>query len=161
MYYKLQVATDYEFTDIVVNTIVETVTEYQIKKDLEYFGVYYWRVKAVNELTGQESAWSVPCSFRIVAEDVTINHGGDAFAYIIYGSNEFGMVHTFITEGDVDCFIPEAQLGVCLNDNVGEAQLGVCYNPGVCVPAYTEEYILTEDCFVIMTEDGEGLLIDF
>jgi len=166
MYYRLQVSNNYEFTDIVVNTIVEAVTDYQIKKDLNYFGVYYWRVKAVNEMTGQESAWSVPCSFRVVAEDVTIHHDVDAKpmgSYIIYGSNEFGMFHKFITEGDIECFIPDAQLGVGLCPTSGIAELGVCYYPGACIPEYTEpqEYILTEDCFILMTEDGLGLLLEF
>ena len=166
MYYKLQVSRNYEFTDIVVNTIVENVTEYHLKKDLDYFGVYFWRVKAINEMTGQESAWSVPCSFRVVAEDITIYHDVDAEplrSYIIYGSNVFGMYHKFIKDDDIECYIPEAQLGVCLNNTSGDAQLDVCYYPGVCDPEYDEpkDFIMSENCLVILTELGEGIILEY
>jgi len=162
MYYKIQVALDIRFKQIVVNKIVASVNEYHLQKDLDYFTVYYWRVKSINEINGQESAWSIPCMFRIKAKDVTVQHDiSNPFAlnsYIMYGSEIFGFKHRFVRSYDSDCITPEAYIGVGLCPTSAIAQIGVCFCPGDCVSAWDEyvvEYLLNEDGTYLLTEDGE------
>ena len=166
--YQVQVATDPEFKNLVVNTIVDDVTDYRIPKDLEHFEVYYWRVKTIDPLTGAESEWSTPCVFRIVAEDVTVEHTIDEPteypSHIIYGSNCFGLEHRFIRSYDKDCEIPDAVIGGGICDNKGDAVIGGGYCPGVCVPqweGFEIEYLLTEDGRYILTEAGVPLIWEF
>jgi hypothetical protein len=86
MYYQLQISLDPQFENIVVNKIVEEVSQYHVKDDLDYYTVYYWRVKSIDPMTGDESDWSNVCVFRVVAEDVTIETNV-CNTYIYYGSN--------------------------------------------------------------------------
>lgn len=179
MYYQVQIALDQEFTDIVVNKVVENMTDYEVAKDLEPYTVYWWRVKAINPLTGAESAWSAPCAFRVKAADVTIDHKIDKHtcqdilgtgigdgnselknSYIIYTCGE----HKFVRSYDSECIIPDAQIGVGMCDTSGTANIGVEFCPGVCVPVFDGlelEYILTENNQMLTTEDGVGLVLDF
>ena len=168
MYYQVQISLNSEFTDIVVNTMVEDVSDYQVVKDLEPFTVYWWRVKSIDDMTGARSEWSVPCAFKIKAQDVIIEHDIDKpeskHSYIWYGSECFGLHHKFVRDYDIECIIPDAQIGVGMCDNVMDAQIGVGYCPGVCIPEFDGfdiEYILTEDNLIIETEDGIGLILEF
>ncbi len=167
MYYQVQVSTNSSFTDLVVNKMVEDVTDYALVKDLEPFKVYYWRVKTINPLTGAQSAWSEPCMFRVKAQDVTIEHDIDKpeleNSYIWYGSTSFGLVHEFIRSYDTECILPDAQIGVGIND-AGDAQIGVEFCPGVCVPEFDGfelEIIFTESNEPLYTEDGYMLALEF
>jgi len=178
MYYILQVSLYEDFHELTVNKVVQNVTQSELEKGLEHYTVYWWRVKAKNPQTGQESEWSVPCWFRIVAEDVFIYHKID-HSYVIYGSRVFGLTHQFVTDYDFDCTIPTAEIGVGLcGPTSGVAKIGVrtccptsatsvqCeyYCAGVWVPKYQDEdilFILTEDCaFNLTTEDGIGLMLE-
>jgi len=58
MYYKLQVSEYTDFSELVVNKIVEELTGDVIKYGLESGVLYYWRVKSINNQTGKESDWS-------------------------------------------------------------------------------------------------------
>ena len=163
MFYQIQVALDSQFKQIVVNKVVENVTEYNVKDDLEHFTVYYWRVKSVDPMTGAESSWSNTCAFRVVAEDVTITTNLDK-SYYLYGSNCFGMYHKFITSDDLGCVIPDALIGVGLCPTSTDAMIGVCYCPGVVVPiwdGFKIEFLLTEDNAIIQTEDGVPLILEY
>lgn len=172
MVYQLQVATDIQFQNLVVNKLVQIVTEYNVREDLEYFTVYYWRVKSIDDMTGAESDWSTPCMFRVVAENVTITTKVDN-SYILYGSNSFGLNHKFVTSYDTECIIPPAIIGAGLcypisaTAIIGATMCGdklLSYCPGVCIPVwdgYSIEYILTEDNFIIQTEDGIPLLLEY
>ena len=164
MFYQIQVALDPQFTQLVVNKIVENVTEYDVKDDLEYFTVYYWRVKSIEPMTGAESAWSKPCAFRVVAEDVTITTNLDN-SYYLYGSNCFGMYHQFITSDEIACITPNALIGVgfCYPTSA-VAYIGACYCPGAVVPVwggFRVEFLLTEDNAIIQTEDGVPLILEY
>ena len=182
MHYQVQVSTNSSFTDLVVNKLVEDVTDYTIVKDLEPFAVYYWRVKAIDDVTGASSEWSIPCMFRIKATDVTINQNVEN-SYILY----IALSHKFIRSYDVECEIPNAKIGVCLPEagdaqigvclpEAGDAQIGVClpdigdarigvqYCPGVCVPQFDGfelEVIFTESNEILYTEDGYMLALEF
>ena len=160
MYYQVQVATDAEFKNLVVNKIVEDTTDYTLVKDLEPFTVYYWRVKAINPLTGAQSEWSTPCVFRVKASDVTIEHDLEPNSYIWFTP----LTHKFIRSYDTECELPDAQIGVCYDDTCGDAQIGVCYCPGVCTPQFDGfdlEIIFTENNEPLYTEDGYMLALEF
>ena len=187
MYYLLQISLYEDFHELVVNKTVERVTQYELEKDLEYFTIYWWRVKAVDAQTGTQSPWSDPCWFKITAEDVIIYHKIDACStddtdcndsYIIYGSEIFGLSHEFVTDTDYSCTIPEAQIGVGLGTcapTSGVARIGVAsccsgtdrqtkYCTGVWIPDYECPdvlAILTEDYFYLETEDGLALLEEY
>ena len=168
MVYQVQIATDPQFQNLVVNKIVEDVTEYEVAKDLENFGVYYWRVKAIDPVTGAQSAWSTPCAFRVKAKDVTIEHDIDKpvnnNSYIWYGSTSFGLVHKFVRSYDTECEIPTANIGVGMCGTSGTANIGVDYCPGVCVPQFDGfelEILFTEDNQPLYTEDGYMLALEF
>ena len=170
MYYHIQISLNSTFTDIVVNTTVENITEYNVSKDLNAYTLYWWRVKGVNPITGTESEWSVPCAFRVKAADVVINHEIDKYSsdeiksnpylknsYIIYST----YAHTFLNSDQSECIIPDAIIGVGLCSTSGTGQISYC--PGVCVPEITGLeliFILSEDGLAIMTEDSSGLLIE-
>jgi hypothetical protein len=171
MVYQVQVATDPQFQNLIVNKIVPVITEYKVTDDLVYFTVYYWRVKSIDDMTGAESDWSIPCMFRVVAEDVTITTNVCG-SYTLYGSNCFGLHHKFITSYDTECITPPAIIGAGLCHTSATALIGatICgdrilkYCPGVCIPVwdgYTIEYLLTEDNFIIQTEDGIPLLLEY
>ena len=166
--YQVQVSLDIEFTQLVVNTIVDDVSDYSVPKDLDHFTVYYWRVKTIDPLTGAESEWSTPCVFRIVAQDVTIEHKVDEPvdhpSYIVYGSNCFGLEHRFIRSYDTACEIPDAIIGAGISGAQGDAIIGGGYCPGVCTPqwdGYTVEYLLTENGQYIETEAGVRIMLEF
>ena len=168
MYYQVQVSLNSTFTDIVVNTIVEDTTDYTIVKDLEPFTVYWWRVKSIDPMTGAKSDWSVPCAFRIKAQDVIIDHNIDKPAqnhsYIWYGSECFGMHHKFVRDYDYECVIPDAVIGEGLCDTSAVAEIGTGFCPGICIPEFDGfdiEYLLTEDNMKILTEDDIGLILEF
>jgi len=172
MVYQVQVATDPQFQNLVVNKIVPIVTEYNVTEDLEYFTYYWWRVKSIDDMTGAESDWSVPCMFRVVAEDVTITTNVTG-STILYGSNCFGLHHKFVTSYDTECITPPAIIGagfcgpISACAIIGATMCGdhlLKYCPGVCVPVwdgYTIEYILTEDNMILQTEDGIPLLLEY
>ena len=172
MYYHVQISEDKDFSTLVVNITVEDTTDASITKDLEYFTVYWWRVKAVDPMTGATSEWSVPCAFRIKGEDITIHHDLDSHsAYILYGSNCFGLNHEFIKSTDSYCEIPDAQIGVCVA-KPAPAEIGVVccndnkvgYCTGVCTPKWDGvcvELLLTENSEFIMTEDGYVLALEY
>jgi len=168
MYYQVQVALDPQFENIVVNNTVEVVTDYEIAKDLEHFTVYYWRVKAIDPLTGKQSEWSTPCAFRIKAEDVTIEHGIDKptknHAYVWYGSKCFGLEHKFVRSYDTECVIPDAVIGVGMCDDIGDARIGIGLCTGVCLPEFDGfdlEILFTENNEALYTEDGYMLALEF
>jgi len=190
MFYQVQVSTNPSFTNLVVNKTVEDVTDYALIKDLEPFAVYYWRVKAINPLTGAQSEWSAPCTFRIKAADVTIEHSIDKpsvnNSYIWYGSTSFGLIHKFIRSYDKECIAPDACIGAGMADmgiaqigaigqvmdatigsglnGIGIAHIGVDYCPGVCVPQFDGfelEIIFTELNEPLYTEDGYMLALEF
>jgi hypothetical protein len=164
MFYQIQVALDPQFTQIVVNEIVENVTEYNVQDKLDYFTVYYWRVKSIDPMTGAESDWSATCAFRVIAEDVTITTNIDN-SYYLYGSNCFGLYHRFVTSDEVECVIPNAIIGAGLcQPTSAVAQLGVCFCTGVVRPVWDGrvfEYLLTENNEIIQTEDGTPILLEF
>ena len=167
-YYQVQISLNSDFTDIIVNTVVENVSDYTVIKDLEHFTVYWWRVKTIDPLTGAKSEWSVPCAFRIKAEDVTIHHDidfpTDKHSYIWYGSECFGLEHKFVRDYDIECVIPDAQIGVGLCNTSAVAEIGTGFCPGVCLPEFDGfdiEYILTEDNLILRTEDEVGLILEF
>jgi len=168
MVYQVQVALDVEFTDLVVNTIVENTTDHEIVKDLEPFTVYHWRVKAINQMTGAQSDWSVPCVFRVKATDVVINHSIDEpttdYSYVWYGTEVFGLEHKFVRSYDTECITPDAVIGFGVCGSEGDAVIGVGDCPGVCVPEFDGfelEYIFTENNELLYTEDGVMLALEF
>ena len=160
MYYQVQVALDPAFKDIVVNKVVEDTTDYQIVKDLEPFTVYYWRVKAIDPLTGGQSEWSTPCAFRVKAQDLIIEHDVEPNSYIWY----YGLEHKFVRSTDTECVIPQAQIGVGMENTSMEAQIGVDFCPGVCTPTFDGfeiEVLFTEDNHPLYTEDGYMIGLEF
>lgn len=168
MYYQVQVALDPQFTDLVVNKTVRVVTDTEIAKDLEHFTVYYWRVKAIDPMTGADSEWSTPCAFKIKAEDVIIEHDIDKptknHSYVWYGSECFGLEHKFIRSYDTECVIPDAVIGLGMCDDPVDAQIGVGMCPGVCLPEFDGfelEIIFTENNGPLWTEDGYMLALEF
>ena len=163
MFYQIQVALDPQFTQIVVNEMVENVTEYNVQDQLDHYTVYYWRVKTINSMTGAESLWSSTCAFRVIAEDVTITTNIDN-SYYLYGSNCFGLYHRFVTSDEVECVIPNAIIGAGLCYTSATAVIGACYCPGVVLPVWDGcvfEYLLTENNEIIQTEDGTPILLEF
>ncbi|MFQ6121666.1 MAG: hypothetical protein ACE5LA_01210 [Dehalococcoidales bacterium] len=72
--YSLQVASDKNFTSIVLEKKGLTVSEYTLTKEGKLAAVkeeapYYWRVKAMDGATN-ESEWSTPWSFYVAAPSV-------------------------------------------------------------------------------------------
>jgi hypothetical protein len=169
--YQVQVAIDKEFQNLVVNKVVADVTDYTLTQDLEHFTVYWWRVKAIDEYNGNESLWSIPCAFRVKAQDVIINHDiGSPMgnSYILF----YPLVHEFIRSTDTECVTPTAKIGIGMCNVSATAQVGVVggcngslynYCPGVCLPkwdGFDVEYIFTEDDYMIETEDGFYLVLE-
>jgi len=164
MVYQVQVATDFTFKKLVVNKIVEDTTDYTLVKDLIPFTVYYWRVKAINPLTGAQSAWSTPCTFRVKASDVIIEHDIDApiseNSYMWF----ITMEHKFVRDYDTECELPIAQIGVGICNDMMDVQIGVGYCPGVCTPQFDGfelEIIFIEANEPLYTEDGYMLALEF
>lgn len=104
-YYRLQVSEYADFHQLTINTVVETVTEYDFT-GLDYYTTYYWRVKRVNNITGKESDWSTVCEFITRAANITIIQTS-ASNTIIYE-----------TGGNIiyppACLLQDGQLGTCL-----------------------------------------------
>ena len=136
MLYKVQVANDIKFKDIVVNKIVENYTNYNLDDELEWGVQYYWRVKTIDDYTGSESAWSSVCSFRLIEQD-TIVETNYIDSYMMYGSEAFGLYHKFVRDYDFECDIPNAVLDVCMPP-MGVAQLDVCYCSGITAPSWDQ-----------------------
>lgn len=103
-YYKLQISEYSDFSELVVNKMVELVTEAEFG-ELEYNTTYYWRVKRIDNQTGKESDWSDVCMFTTVPEDIVIDRT-DSSVSIVYvaGDNEIVGAWT----------IPDGELGTCL-----------------------------------------------
>ena len=173
MYYQLQVSLDLAFDELLVNKVVEDLTQYTVDKNLEEFGVYYWRVKGIDPQTGAKSAWSTPCAFRVKGKDVVIGHDINLpiaeQSYVIYGSEYFGLEHKFIRSYDTECVIPDAVIGSTACGTIptsGVAQVDYNYCDGVCVSSwdgtkYDIQFIYTEDDYIIETEDGVKLILEF
>lgn len=70
MMYKIHVATDPGFKDIVYYHLDKDMDFTSKLKGLEFGVQYYWRVKTVNEFTGAESEWSDVCQFHTKGEDI-------------------------------------------------------------------------------------------
>ncbi len=79
--YRLQIALDSSFMDIVFYDTVEYVTSAQFET-LEYATTYYWRVKSVDSFSGEESVWSSPCIFKTTGQDVTLQHSTSYMDFI-------------------------------------------------------------------------------
>ena len=73
--YELQVASDVNFNNIVVNATGLTSTEY-IVQGLDSYSVYYWRVKADNQCTS--GAFSPTYTFRTSTVDCTTFGSGNS-----------------------------------------------------------------------------------
>lgn len=114
-YYRLHVSEYVDFHELIINTVVEDVTEYDFT-GLDYGTKYYWRIKSVNNLTGKESDWSSVCWFITRPPDIIIQQTS-AVNDIIFeaGSNSL----------TPECIIETGQLGtlICLSGTY-EGQLG-------------------------------------
>lgn len=121
MSYILQISKDQDFSSLVVNTIVDGETEYDFSNNdkLEYFTVYWWRVKKVNEINGNESDWSIPCWFKVVAEDVIVEH--KSTSVIEYTT----LNHKYVYSNERDCREFDGRLGECLKETSASAKLSV------------------------------------
>jgi hypothetical protein len=82
MYYKIQVATDTEFQNIVYSDLITDGSTQAIFDELDYYTTYYWRVKTINQVTGQESEWSDWCMFTTKDEDIIGLHATSNVYYI-------------------------------------------------------------------------------
>jgi len=66
--YKFQLATDAEFTNLLVDESLGNVTSYAYVGDLDYSGTYYWRVMAESDATSTD--WSAGVGFQTMIEPV-------------------------------------------------------------------------------------------
>lgn len=122
-YYRLQVSEYADFHELTINTVVETVTEYDFT-GLEYGTTYYWRVKAVNNQTGKESDWSSVCWFITRPADIIIQQTSAANEIIFEaGSNSL----------TPECVTEQGQLGTLISSASHEGQLGTCLARGKCL----------------------------
>jgi hypothetical protein len=119
-FYKVQVSPNEDFTILVINKIVETVSFTVLSDGLDYGTQYWWRVKCINNLTGQESEWSAVCEFVTEYADIICPQNSTAIASVIVfeASNENRVGF---------CFPPDTELGVgiCLETS-GIGELNVC-----------------------------------
>lgn len=70
--YRLQIATDQNFTNIVRNIAGINVSQYVLSaNELAYNTQYYWRVKATN-FVGESASWSSVRNFRTVNQNVAV-----------------------------------------------------------------------------------------
>lgn len=76
MAYKIQVSPYLDFSELVYNKIVDTLTYDDITYGLEPNTIYYWRVKNINTVNGKESVWSDSCWFKTRPLDIVIDQGG-------------------------------------------------------------------------------------
>ena len=88
-YYKLQISKYSDFSILVMNKMVEVVTEAEFV-GLEHNTTYYWRVKRRDNQTGAESEWSNVCEFKTVPADVVIDKtvssaSGGIIEYVVGG----------------------------------------------------------------------------
>ena len=110
-YYKLQISEYSDFSELVVNKMVEGVTEAEFG-ELEYNTTYYWRVKNIDNQTGSESAWSTVCVFTTVPADIII----DKTVSSASGGSIVFMVGSTVIDGPwTSCDIPDGKLGTCLS----------------------------------------------
>ena len=82
MYYKVQVATDSLFQDVVWSGLITNGSMTVELKNLQYYTRYYWRVKAIQEMYGNESAWSSYCTFMTAGADTIIKHTAMAIYFL-------------------------------------------------------------------------------
>tara|TARA_Y100000310_G_C20704363_1_gene833725 strand:+ start:20639 stop:21031 length:393 start_codon:yes stop_codon:yes gene_type:complete len=118
MYYQLQVSKFSDFSELVYNKIVETVTMDVITYGLESNTLYYWRVKSINNLTGKQSDWSDVCDFITRPDDIIISQpttGGGTNIIVFEAGSNMGTT----------CITPDGELGVgiCVS-GIGEDTLG-------------------------------------
>lgn len=104
MFYKIQVATDSEFQNIVFGDTNTDENFEEIFQNLDYATLYYWRVKTINEMDGSESAWSTPCMFVTKGADISVSAGPTKIYYSSYHNREIYNGH--------DCHL----IGFNLND---------------------------------------------
>ena len=64
--YNFQLATDAEFTNLLVDESLGNVTSYAYVGDLDYSGTYYWRVMAESDATSTD--WSAGVGFQVMVE---------------------------------------------------------------------------------------------
>lgn len=114
-YFNLQVSEYSDFSELVINAMVELVTSATFS-GLSYGTTYYWRVKRINNQTGKESEWSAVCSFSTAHEDVVIDRSGNTVNIIFVAGNN-------TIRGQ--CDIPDGILGygICISA-VGEGKIG-------------------------------------
>ena len=74
MYYKMQVALDAEFQEIVYSALVTDGSHMAVVDYLDYDTTYCWRVKSIDEVTGAESEWSDYCLFTTRGADIVGLH---------------------------------------------------------------------------------------
>lgn len=80
MYYKIQVATDSSFKNIVFSALITDGSHSVNVQYLNYYTVYYWRAKSIEPMTGAESPWSSYCSFRTKGADIiSAQHSSNAY----------------------------------------------------------------------------------
>ncbi|MFW6219495.1 MAG: hypothetical protein ACOCZ5_01270 [bacterium] len=108
--YKIQVSNNDTFTDLVVSDLVnypypnENFNEYYFKTgDLEYGKVYYWRVKRIDLLYGNESNWSTVCEFFTKGEDIIINTNTQIILFEALGIESDCQCKKHITNYESSC----------------------------------------------------------
>lgn len=84
MAYRVHISSDIEFVELVYNRIIDDGYIAEINYGLEPNKVYYWRVKNINTITGQESEWSEICIFKTRPEDVVIGINNGTINNIIF-----------------------------------------------------------------------------
>lgn len=104
MYYKVQVATDSEFKNIVWSDLVTNGNTNIVLKNLDYYTRYYWRVKSIEEMYGNESAWSAYCTFVTKGADLTFTHTTTNIYYL--------SMHNIAVEEGIKC----REIGLDLNE---------------------------------------------
>lgn len=71
-HYRLNIATDQNFTNIIYNVAGINVSNYNMPPGiLQYNTQYYWRVKATNQV-GESPSWSSVRNFRTAVPDVSV-----------------------------------------------------------------------------------------
>lgn len=165
MIYQIQIALHTDFKELVINDTVDDIQSYTVSKKLDYFTTYYWRVKSIDDYSGISSDWSDYCVFKVRGQDIEICHvGGNS---VTFTPNK----HSYIRDYDTECVIPDANIGVCLDEQSIDAQIGVkicgmsssksvCDSVildmcvGECTSLWVVEYLITQDDEPILTEDG-------
>lgn len=96
-YYSLQVATDEEFNNIVIDEPVITETEYEINEPLDVEQTYYWRVSSSDD--EETSEWSDPWHFSIAHfSPLDIDISGATYGDIAWGDmNNNGFLDLVMT----------------------------------------------------------------